>query len=97
MEFIALIISVVCLIMFFSIASNISVIKKALCDRSFYQNELSSRDYYNMYLEEKYIGNREKAREYLMRSCYKIESDTTISDKKKENFISQCKEELQAL
>lgn len=96
-ESIAFIISIVCLILFLGITANISAIKKALCDRSFGTNEYSSQDYYNMYLEEKYIGHTEKAREYLMRACYKVESDTTISQKKKEDFINQCKEELREL
>lgn len=97
MELIVIIVSLICLLLFIGMAMNIWVIKKAICDRSFSSNELSSKEYYNMYLEEKYIDNTGKARENLMRACYKVESDDSLSEKKKEEFIDQCKEELRDL
>mgnify|MGYP007029432174 CR=1 FL=1 len=78
-------IGILCLILIFSIAANIYVIKKAVC------KEFLVKDYYDSYLEEKYIGNMAKAKEYLLRACYQTETNNMISQNKKMNFYKNTR------
>lgn len=61
---IACIIQVVVLVVFFVMAKNISTIKKHIT------NNLTVIKYTHMADEEIYIGNKEKAKEYLLRAKY---------------------------
>lgn len=61
---IAGIISIISLIVFFGMASNVSAIKREM------EQELSFEDYIDKSNEEKYIGN--KVKEWLLRAEYKL-------------------------
>jgi len=63
---IAIIISFITLIVFFVMASNVSAIKREM------EQELSFEDYIDKSNEEKYIGNKVKAKEWLLRAEYKL-------------------------
>ena len=63
---IAGIISIISLIVFFGMASNVSAIKREM------EQELSFEDYIDKSNEEKYIGNKVKAKEWLLRAEYQL-------------------------
>jgi hypothetical protein len=73
---IASIISLVALIVFFVMAHNINVIKKHLTG-----GESPISRYLSLAAEEKSIGNKDKAREYLLRAKHRVaqSSDSGVS------------------
>lgn len=56
------------LIVFFVLAFNVSKIKDSIV------KPYSGKQYLSMADEEKYIGNKDKAKEYLMRAKYRYET-----------------------
>ncbi|MFA6335082.1 MAG: hypothetical protein WCX48_05920 [Bacteroidales bacterium] len=64
---IAAIIQLVTLVVFFVMASNVSAIKNEL------KKEFSSTDYIEQSNEEKYVGNKAKAKEWLLRAEYNLQ------------------------
>lgn len=60
------IIQIITLIVFFVMAGNISAIKKELT------KSLETNDYIEKSNEEKFIGNKEKAEEWLLRAIYHL-------------------------
>jgi len=58
------IVNIIVLIVFFIMASNVSAIKREL------QKKLSFDDYIEKYNEEKYVGNKPQAKEWLLRAQY---------------------------
>ena len=60
------IIQIITLIVFFVMAGNISKINKRIAS-------ISGEEYLRMAEEEKYIGDKEKAKEYLLRAKYRFE------------------------
>jgi predicted Holliday junction resolvase-like endonuclease len=65
---IACIIQVVVLIVFFYMAYNVSLIKKHLL-----KSRKTEREYMKMAEIEKYVGSKDKAKEYLLRAKYILE------------------------
>lgn len=63
---IGVIVEVITLIVFFVMASNVASIKKNLCNTS-------AEEYMRMAGEEEFVGNKLKAKEYLMRAKYRYE------------------------
>lgn len=69
---IAALIQLITLIVFFVMAANVSKIKKEL------QKELSYDDYIERYEEEKFIGNKQNAKELLMRLYFKLQKEIDV-------------------
>lgn len=61
------VIQLIFLIVFFVMASNVSKIRKHLVA------ELQGKRYFEIAQEEIYIGNKDKAKEYLLRAKYRYE------------------------
>lgn len=65
---VAAVVQTVILVVFFLLANNVAEIKKQLNRRP------TIKEYIDMAAEEKYIGNKEKAKEYLFRAKYQLEN-----------------------
>ena len=66
---ISAIIQAVTLIVFFVMAANVSAIKKDLVKELYYP------DYIEKFEEEKYIGNKTKAKEWLLRLDFNLQKE----------------------
>lgn len=64
---VAAIVQIIILVVFFVMAKNVSEIKKNI------NRKPSIKEYLDMAGEEKYVGNKEKAKEYFLRAKYHTE------------------------
>lgn len=65
---IIVLVQIIILFIFFGMASNVSEIKKNINRRP------TLKEYLDMAEEEKYIGNKEKAKEFFLRAKFNVEN-----------------------
>lgn len=79
------VIQLITLIVFFVMAGNISAIKNELT------KSLETNDYIEKSNEEKFIGNKEKAEEWLLRALYHLNIRLEeIKQDKEEEYVKIC-------
>lgn len=91
------VVQVISLVVFFVMTANVSAIKKDLLKELYYP------DYIEKFEEEKYLGNKEKAKEWLLRLDYKLQKESKevtngeYSEYYKDARIEQIKQQIEKI